>query len=229
MSKLSDLLFSLVLAFILTSVTVFALEMTGNNGQFSWLETAAVFTSYSSAYLAAKESRHYAAIGFVSVIFLCLFFANNNLFASSVQNLILIPVMALNWYYWGKDNDSNVKVTSVFKTSTVDNLKLVAYMVSIYTISMIGYYQAFNYLDLPVTEVQWLDSFIFAGSIVAQILLTNKKIENWFVWIFVDIVAVFVYAKSGAYVVAAQFAWFTFNAMYGYIQWRKELTKEVVA
>jgi nicotinamide mononucleotide transporter len=51
----------------------------------------------------------------------------------------------------------------------------------------------------------------------------QRKIENWILWIFVDIVYVGLYVKNGLWGTAALYIVFVFMAIYGWVSWRNKL------
>jgi nicotinamide mononucleotide transporter len=67
------------------------------------------------------------------------------------------------------------------------------------------------------------DATIFALSIVAQVLLSRKRIENWPVWIVINAISVYVYASQGLWLYTALYVFFFFNAFWGWWEWRKEM------
>lgn len=64
------------------------------------------------------------------------------------------------------------------------------------------------------------DTAILTLSVLAQFLLTYKKIESWYLWIAVNILAIYVYITSGLYLIGLQYALFLLNAFYGLYTWR---------
>jgi len=60
-------------------------------------------------------------------------------------------------------------------------------------------------------------------SIVATILLAQKKIETWYLWIVVDIVCVFLFFKKGVVFLALEYLVFLGLATYGLLNWKKQL------
>ena len=67
----------------------------------------------------------------------------------------------------------------------------------------------------------WTDSVVLAGTLLAQFLLDNKKLENWIVWAVVNVFAIYTYATSGLPLVAFQYVFFLANTAYGYVSWRR--------
>jgi nicotinamide mononucleotide transporter len=68
-----------------------------------------------------------------------------------------------------------------------------------------------------------LDAIILALSIVAQVLLSLKRIENWPIWVVINAISVVVYGSQQLWLYAGLYAFFFFNAFWGWWEWRKEM------
>jgi nicotinamide mononucleotide transporter len=71
------------------------------------------------------------------------------------------------------------------------------------------------------------DSTTTAISLVAQGLLSRRKIENWLLWIGVDVAYVSMYWLRHLYLTSALYAVFLGLAAYGYWQWRQEYRRQL--
>lgn len=69
------------------------------------------------------------------------------------------------------------------------------------------------------STVPWLDSFTTAASIIAMWMLAQKQVEQWLVWIVVDLVSSGLYIYKGLYFTAALYALYTVIALLGYRKW----------
>ena len=70
------------------------------------------------------------------------------------------------------------------------------------------------------------DSFVMVSSIIATILLAKKKIENWYLWIAIDLVCVVMYFKKGVYFLSLEYFIFLGLASYGLYHWKKQLSND---
>jgi nicotinamide mononucleotide transporter len=61
---------------------------------------------------------------------------------------------------------------------------------------------------------------------VAQYLLARKVLQNWLIWIFVDIIYVGVYTFKELHLTAIMYAIYVAMALLGYLDWRKEYRKQ---
>ena len=69
------------------------------------------------------------------------------------------------------------------------------------------------------TDVPHADGFLTAGSLMGQLLLARKKIENWHIWIAVDILYVGLYVYKGLMLTAVLYGVFVLLAIAGLRAW----------
>ncbi|KQQ40490.1 transporter [Duganella sp. Leaf126] len=71
------------------------------------------------------------------------------------------------------------------------------------------------------TDVPHADGFLTAGSLVGQLLLSRKKVENWHVWIIVDVLYVGLYLHKHLVLTAILYAVFVGMAIAGLRAWQQ--------
>lgn len=178
----------------------------------NWLEAASVWTSYVCTYLCVVQSRSNYIFGVISVILLSLLFYQSQLYSSMVLNIYLIPTLIWGWFRWGRDDNTRPVMFVEMKWWPVYlAVTAVVWFALVKTTEYMGAVQA------P------MDSFILAASILAQFLLDQKKIENWGVWFIINVVAIYLYYKTGLFVVAIQYIFFLMNTVWAAIEWRKTM------
>ena len=72
----------------------------------------------------------------------------------------------------------------------------------------------------------FMDSFLSSTSLVAQWMMTKKLLENWLVWIGVDVLYVGMFIFKGLFLTAGLYAVFLALAVKGYIDWRRSLAAQ---
>lgn len=70
------------------------------------------------------------------------------------------------------------------------------------------------------------DSFATALSFVGMWLLTRKYLEQWLLWVVVNVVFVYVYIASATYLWAVLFAAYAVIAVLGYLNWVKLMKRQ---
>lgn len=203
------------LATILTLVSYLGGAFFGAKFEVNYLELFSVWTSFVCTYLCVMQSRWNYPIGAISVAALSLLFYQNMLYASMVLNVYLIPTLIYGWFRWRPDPDTRPVTHVELAWIPIYMIITVATWVAMSELS--GYYGA------PLAGP---DSIILVGSIFAQFLLDNKKIETWIAWAIVNIFAIYTYWNAELYVLAFQFVFFLANTIYGYIQWNATMNKQ---
>lgn len=197
---------TLTYAIIMVATGVFGIPPYTMNA----LEVFAVATGYSCTYLCVLQDRWNYPLGAVATASLCIVFWQGGLFASALTNLYLPLALLYGWFRWGSNgNPRPVTQTSPTSWLLQGAVATGLYMLVVLIMDMLG-------ANLPM----W-DAVILAGTILAQFMLDNKKLETWFVWAVVDIVAVVVYVSQGYYFAGVQMGFFLLNAAWGYHMWRK--------
>lgn len=69
----------------------------------------------------------------------------------------------------------------------------------------------------------YLDAFTTVPAIAAQILMVTAYREQWYLWLMVDVLALVMWFRAENYCMAAQYAFWCANCVYGYVQWTKSL------
>ncbi|MEJ7661534.1 MAG: nicotinamide riboside transporter PnuC [Hymenobacter sp.] len=95
---------------------------------------------------------------------------------------------------------------------------LAAAFVLAYTLGA-GYYLAHH---TDSTFPHW-DSFTTGTSIAAQFLLMRKRLENWWLWLLVDIIYVPILWVKHLYPTSLLYALYLGLAAYGYWEWRRDM------
>jgi nicotinamide mononucleotide transporter len=69
------------------------------------------------------------------------------------------------------------------------------------------------------TDVPWWDAFPTAASVLGQWLLGRKYVENWPLWIAVDVVAIGLFAYKSLWLTVALYAIFVAMSLVGWRAW----------
>ena len=67
----------------------------------------------------------------------------------------------------------------------------------------------------------WIDGAVAMCSITAQWLLARRRVESWYLWIAVDLIAIPLFAWRGLYATSAVYVVLLGLSIDGLIQWRR--------
>lgn len=202
------------MGFALTGLSFLLTAVLGVPVELNWLEIIAVATSYSCTILFMLQKRAAYFYGIVSTFFLCLLFFTQGMMALSLFNGILVLSLIYGWFRWGPDG----KPLPVTLMKDVKSYAGYAF----FFLAVCGLFRA------VVGEGSTLDLMLAAGSATAQLMLDNKRIENWLVWIVINVFSIGFFLQEGLILLAIQFMMFLVNAVVALYRWHKDLEKEVV-
>jgi len=132
-----------------------------------------------------------------------------------ILHIILLILNIYGWWYWSqkKKSDSSKAPILFFKSKDW----LIWSAVIIISTPIWGYLMN-TFFD---ASLAYLDAFTTVGSLVAQYLLAKKYLENWLIWIIVDVVAIGVYTYKELYFVAFLFLVYLVLCILGWKDWKK--------
>lgn len=70
----------------------------------------------------------------------------------------------------------------------------------------------------------FLDSALAGASVVGQLLLVRRVLDNWLIWIVADMLYVPLFISRGLLLTALLYAFLVVLATKGYLDWKKEMT-----
>ncbi len=79
-------------------------------------------------------------------------------------------------------------------------------------------------LDRYTADTQpYLDAFTTVPAIVAQILMILAYREQWFIWLFIDVLYVVLWLRAENYCMVAQYVFWCINCLYGFRHWSRRI------
>lgn len=141
-------------------------------------------------------------------------FYGARLYGDMGLQVVFIVVSIWGWYQWlhGGEGRQQLRVTSLGGAGWLR--AILAWLVGFAVLST--FLAKFTNTDVP-----HIDGFLTAGSLVGQVLLSRKKVQNWHVWIAVDVLYVGLYMFKGLMLTAVLYALFCVMAVVGLRAWRK--------
>lgn len=80
---------------------------------------------------------------------------------------------------------------------------------------------------LTNAALPFADSAVTGASISAQLLLNNRRIENWVLWVAIDVVSVALYLTRDLFFLAALYVAFLVISVIGWRQWTRASRAEI--
>ena len=179
-------------------------------------EVLAVVFGIVSVYLSTREHIWSWPTALVNVGLYFVVFYEAKLYADMGLQVVYFGLSLYGWYEWlyGGANRTELHVS---RTTRPLGVRLL--IIGIVCAAVLGTLLArFTDAALP-----YVDSATTSTSLVAQWMMTRKILENWAVWVVVDVVYVGMFIFKKLYLTAGLYAVFLVLAVMGFIQWKRSL------
>ena len=173
--------------------------------------TAAGLGLINVALLVFRSVWNYA-FGIASVAIYILIFWESRLYAESGLQVFFVLAQLWGWYLWLKvgDDDSRVPVRWLDWQSRAVWLAVTAAL----SINLGWVMHRYTNAAMP-----FADSAIAGASVAAQILLAYRRVENWVLWVAIDVAAVGLYINRGLYPTAGLYGGMLVMSLFGLKEW----------
>jgi len=183
--------------------------------QYINLESFAAILTLICVFLAAKNNLLNWPISIVATILYLLVFIECRLYSDALLQVVFILFQIYGWYNWKKvQNGHDYKG---IRTLNIGNW--------FFTIlaSLILWWIWYNlYLKIAQNpKYPLIDSGLTIFSLTAIYLQAKKYLENWILWIAVDLVYVPMYYYAEKYQTSVLYSILILLSIKGYIDWKK--------
>ena len=186
------------------------------------LEIIAVLFGLVSVIFATKNNILVYPTGIISTIIFVYLLDKWGLVGDMLINAYYTTMSIYGWYIWTRKSEGE----SEFPISKV-TAKEIYYGIVIFLITIVFVVVVYKYFDKFTDWTNYVDTFTTGIFFVGMWLMAKRKIENWILWIIGDLISVPLYFYKGYTFTSIQFAIFTIIAIYGYLEWKKNLVKKI--
>lgn len=184
--------------------------------------TASV-TGMLSVILVAKGKISNYYFGIINVVIYGFISYNSKYYGEAMLNILyFLPMQIIGFMMWRRNN-VNIDESKEVKAERMTVKEIILWSV-LSGIAVIVYGIILKKLNntLPMA-----DSFTTVLSVTAMILMVKRYIEQWIVWIMIDIVAIYMwlFIKSD-YNITIMWTAYLVNAVYGLYNWAKLYRRE---
>ena len=186
------------------------------------LEAIAFIFGIASVWYAKKENILVYPTGLIATSITVYLLYKASYFGDMMMNFYYSMMSIYGWWNWSrKKNDTYV--VPISRTNAKEKLIGVVLVM----LTMMVTYGVYRFFEYTIETVNYIDIFTSGIFFTAMWYMANKKIENWTLWIFADVITVPLYAYRGLGMLSLQYLIFTILAIQGYLAWKKSLDKNL--
>lgn len=177
------------------------------------LEIAANAITTVSILLAGRNSIHTWWTGMVGCLLFAVLFYRVALYADVTLQIFFMCTSALGWRHWLKGDMG--QPISIAKA----NFSKLAWTIPVAVVATVAYGSTLHFFTKAYAP--FVDSAVLVLSVIAQLLLMQRRIETWVFWLLVNAIAIPLYASRDLYLTSFLYTIYWINALVSWAWWRK--------
>ncbi len=191
----------------------------------TWLEILAVALSLAMVFCNIRIHPMAWPLAIASSALYALLFANSKLYGEAGLQLLFIAVSVWGWRQWlaspGSDGDHRHRL---------DVGRMGRHAVALTVVLGLAAWPLLGGLLDRTTDsdVPYFDALATVGSVIGQLLLGRKRLENWVVWLMVNLFSVGLFAFKGLWLTTLLYLLFAWLSVQGWRAWRLHLDAATV-
>jgi nicotinamide mononucleotide transporter len=161
-------------------------------------------------------------VGIAMVSMLGYVFFQAHLYSDTLTQIYFLVLNIVGWITWLRHREPGGEV--IVATSSPRELALYLLATAAAALAL-GYFMS-HWLH---AAFPYWDATVAAASVIAQLMLTWRRIENWLWWIGANLISIVIYPMKGLYLTAGLYAFMMTLSILGFLEWRKRLRAQQVA
>lgn len=190
--------------------------------ELSWIELIGTIAGLLCVWLASRNNILNWPLGLINVSLFFYLFFQIHMYADMGLQVYFFITGIIGWVYWSRQKGQLRKI------STFSNGQRLGLLLVLGLSTLLIYYITSNLhtwyprtFSEPASYPFW-DSVTTTLSIAGNLLLAFRVLENWMLWIVVNVISAILYYFKGVYFVSIEFVIFLGIAILGLYAWWKE-------
>ena len=195
------------------------------------LELIGLVSGLVAVYLASRALSVNFLFGLLNNVVYFVVFYQAHLYSAMLLQVVYFSFSLYGYYHWkhpapgqeGKNRELRIRRLNKSQWALV--IVIVLVFGGLWSEGIIYFQSRFpEYIDPPAFPR--LDAMLTAASVMGQFLLSRKVMDNWIIWIVVDVLSTALYAYMGLFFTALLFAVFTLIALRAIVDWNKQYKQQ---
>ena len=185
-------------------------------GAMSSAELVAFALGIANIVLLIRRNVWNYPFGIAMVAIYFFIFEEAKLYSDALLQLFFLAVQLYGWWHWTRARSETGEIR-VELLQPATRLLLAG--------SSLAAIAAWGALMATTTDASYpyVDASAAILSVYAQVLLARRYLENWVIWILVDVISVGLYAAKGLWLTLVLYVIFLALATLGLLRWRQAL------
>lgn len=197
--------------------------------QMSYIEFVGTIFNLWCVWLAAKNKILTWPVGLVGIVLYMFLFYQIQLYSDLFEQVYFFFTSFYGWWLWlPKKNSFADKKQKDLKTTHSSVTENIIYITTISVGTLVlGSFMSNIHIYLPnyfpvEAAFPYLDAFTTLMSFAATILMAQRKVECWYLWITVDVIGIWLYYEQGVKFISLEYVIFLILATAGYLEWKRD-------
>ena len=203
----------------------------------SWIEAIGTVFGLLCIWCASREKIINYLFGLINVTLFAAIFFQIQLYASLLLQVFFFAANIYGWYAWSRQNsqqEAELQIRWLPRSKALGWLAACVVAIGLLTLFINPFFAFLTRIAVSLMQALGLqvtmpelqpDAFPFWDycmtvlSVVAMILMTRKYVENWLLWVIVNVISVVIFARQGVYAMSLEYLLLTFIALNGSRMW----------
>ncbi|WP_333500173.1 nicotinamide riboside transporter PnuC [Kluyvera sp. CHPC 1.2972] len=203
----------------------------------SWIEAVGTVAGLLCIWLASLEKIVNYLFGLINVTLFAIIFFQIQLYASLLLQLFFFAANLYGWYAWSRQtsqNEAELQIRWLPLPKALSWLAACVVAIALMTLYIDPVFAVLTRVAVNVMQgmsmnvvmptlqpdaFPFWDSSMMVLSIAAMVLMTRKYVENWLLWVVINVISVAIFALQGVYAMALEYLILTFIALNGSRMW----------
>jgi nicotinamide mononucleotide transporter len=182
----------------------------------TWLEIAAFVLAVAMVLANLRVNPVGWPLAIASSLLYALLFADSRLYGEATLQLFFVTVSIWGWWQWLRGTGSDGAALRVrWMDSRTRGLAAALTLAAWPLVALLLRGQTDS-------DVPWLDALATVASVCGQILLGRKFVENWIVWVGVNVFSIGLFAYKSLWLTVLLYAVFALLAVAGWRTWQRK-------
>ena len=186
------------------------------NDQFYWIHIVAATCGIINVVLGGKGKLSNYLFGFIHCCLMIYITLISRLYADFGVTVYNFVMQFVGFFTWSKN--MNKETHEVRKIHASNKTRLISLAIIVVGTAVVGYIMKRYTNDLA----PYADSAKAVMQVVAMILMVRMFSEQWWLWIAINCVSIFMYIKAGNFPITMMYVVYLVNSLIMCVRWEKE-------